>query len=209
MTGIDLKLASASDEDLKLPRNFDADTGQWNKSLDGSFWKAIKAAHKDGLKGANKRIVIIDAMPDLSISALASVKLRTLVNSEPHPHGTLVAPLAKTVAPDAEIVARRIGNYFSGKGFPICNGLADGIDFCSVAPDDTMLPAVIGVMAAGLDLLETKLSSNRATERAARVLDADGLLVSGQLSGNAVKRIKPTSTLAWMFRAELPRFHQT
>lgn len=82
-----------------------------------------------------------------------------------------------------EIVARRIGSYFSGKGFPICNGLADGIDFCSVAPDDTMLPAVIGVMAAGLDLLETKLSSNRATERAARVLDADGLLVSEQLPG--------------------------
>lgn len=104
MTGPVLKLASASEEDLALLQSFDAETGKWNKPLEGHFWEAVKAAHNDGLTGVNKRIVIIDAMPDLSIPALASVKLKTLVDSDPHPHGTLVALLARTVAPDAEII---------------------------------------------------------------------------------------------------------
>lgn len=101
---IELQLASASVEELELLDQFDVDTGRWKLPLVGLFWETIKAAHKDGLTGANKRIVIIDAMPDISIPALSSVKLHTLVDDAPHPHGTLVALLARTAAPDAEII---------------------------------------------------------------------------------------------------------
>jgi len=78
-----------------------------------------------------------------------------------------------------ETVAGRIGRHFADNGFSLCNGLADGIDICSVThDDDTFLPRVVGVMACGLDLLESPLSSKRTRERAQKLLDAGGLLVS-------------------------------
>jgi DNA processing protein len=77
-----------------------------------------------------------------------------------------------------ETVAGRIGRHFVDNGVTLCNGLADGIDICSVTPGGTFLPRVIGVMACGLDLLESNLSSKRTRERAQKLLDADGLLVS-------------------------------
>ncbi len=77
-----------------------------------------------------------------------------------------------------ETVAGRIGRHFSDSGIPLCNGLADGIDICSVTLDDAFLAGVIGVMACGLDLLEDNLSSKRTMERAGKLLGAYGLLVS-------------------------------
>ena len=77
-----------------------------------------------------------------------------------------------------ETVARRIGSYLSGKGTSICNGLADGIDICSVAPEGSILPHTIGLMGAGLDLVEVKLTSKRTAERARNLLEAGGLLLS-------------------------------
>lgn len=77
-----------------------------------------------------------------------------------------------------ETVAGRIGRHFADNGVSLCNGLADGIDISSVAPDGTFLQGVIGVMACGLDLLESNLSSKRTRERAQKLVDADGLLVS-------------------------------
>jgi DNA processing protein len=77
-----------------------------------------------------------------------------------------------------ETVARRIGRHFADNGVALCNGLADGIDICSVTQDDTFLPRVLGVMACGLDLLESPISSKRTRERAQKLLDAGGLLVS-------------------------------
>jgi len=77
-----------------------------------------------------------------------------------------------------ETVAGRIGRHFADNGIALCNGLADGIDICSVTPGDTFLPRVTGVMACGLDLLESPISSKRTRERAQKLLDVGGLLVS-------------------------------
>lgn len=80
--------------------------------------------------------------------------------------------------PYGETVAGRIGRHFADRGVSLCNGLADGIDICAVTHEDAFLPRVVGVMACGLDLLEANISSKRTTERASKLLDADGLLVS-------------------------------
>jgi DNA processing protein len=77
-----------------------------------------------------------------------------------------------------ETVAARIGRHFSERNIALCNGLADGIDICSVTREDSLLAQVIGVMACGLDLLEANLSSTRIKDRASKLLKADGLLVS-------------------------------
>ena len=75
-------------------------------------------------------------------------------------------------------VAGRVGRHFSEKNVRICNGLADGIDICSVSHDGVFLPGVIGVMACGLDILEGNLTSKRIKERAGKLLEAGGLLIS-------------------------------
>ena len=80
--------------------------------------------------------------------------------------------------PFGEIVASRVGHYFSKKNVHLCNGLADGIDICSVTHDGAFLPRVIGVMACGLDFLEYNLTSKKITERAGELLKAGGVLVS-------------------------------
>lgn len=77
-----------------------------------------------------------------------------------------------------ETVAGQVGRHFSYKNVCLCNGLADGIDICSVTHDGSFLPGVIGVMACGLDILECNLTSKRITERAGNLLAAKGLLVS-------------------------------
>lgn len=80
--------------------------------------------------------------------------------------------------PFGETVAGRVGRHFSDRNVHLCNGLADGIDICSVTHDGTFLPGVIGVMACGLDILECNLSSRKIAERAGKLLEAGGLLVS-------------------------------
>ena len=85
--------------------------------------------------------------------------------------------------PFGEIVANRVGRYFSEKNIHLCNGLADGVDICSVTHDGTFLPGVIGVMACGLDLLERNLTSRNTAEQIGKLLEAGGILVSEFASG--------------------------
>lgn len=80
--------------------------------------------------------------------------------------------------PFGETVAGRVGRHFSENNVHLCNGLADGIDICSVTHDGAFLPGVIGVMACGLDILECNLTSKKIAERAKKLLEAGGLLVS-------------------------------
>lgn len=77
-----------------------------------------------------------------------------------------------------EIVAGRIGHFYTEADVRLCNGLADGIDICTAAPGGKFLSGIVGVMACGLDLLEGKRTSGKITERADGLLAADGLLVS-------------------------------
>ena len=77
-----------------------------------------------------------------------------------------------------ETVANRVGRYFSEKNIHLCNGLADGIDICSVTDDGVFSPGIIGVMACGLDLLERNLTSKKIAEQVGKLLEAGGVLVS-------------------------------
>jgi DNA processing protein len=87
--------------------------------------------------------------------------------------------------PFGETVAGRVGRHFSENNVRLCNGLADGIDICSVTHDGAFLPGVIGVMACGLDILECNLTSKKIAERARKLLEAGGLLVSEFVPGAA------------------------
>ncbi|WP_172330335.1 DNA-processing protein DprA [Mangrovicoccus sp. HB161399] len=82
-----------------------------------------------------------------------------------------------------EVAAARIGAHFSSHGVSICNGLADGIDICSMKPEGEIVPGAVAVMAAGLDLIEEKLAPERIVTRATRVLEAGGLLVTDAAPG--------------------------
>jgi DNA processing protein len=80
--------------------------------------------------------------------------------------------------PFGEAVAGRVGRRFLEKNISLCNGLADGIDICAVTKGEAFLPGVIGVMACGLDVPERSLTSKKIAERAGKLLEAGGLLVS-------------------------------
>lgn len=77
-----------------------------------------------------------------------------------------------------EIAAERIGKYLTSKGASICNGLANGVDACSIVTENEYHCGTIGVLASGLDFRERSLVSRSVSERASRVLDAGGLIVS-------------------------------
>lgn len=84
----------------------------------------------------------------------------------------------RKATPFGETVAGRVGHHFSKNNVGLCNGLADGIDICSVTYDGTFLPGVVGVMACGLDIVERSLTSKKATERGETLLGSGGLLIS-------------------------------
>jgi DNA processing protein len=84
----------------------------------------------------------------------------------------------RKATPFGETVAERAGRYFSDRKVHLCNGLADGIDICAVTYDGAFLPGVVGVMACGLDILESNVTSKRIAQRAQKLLEAGGLLVS-------------------------------
>lgn len=81
------------------------------------------------------------------------------------------------------IAAERIGKYLSSKGVSICNGLANGVDACSIAMENEYHCGTIGVLASGLDFRERKLVSKSVSDRASRVLDAGGLIISEGFPG--------------------------
>ncbi len=103
MTVPDLKLASASTDELALLGKYSRAEARWTMPLKGHFWETIAAAHAEGLTGRGRRVAVIDSPPDTSYTALADVEVRALVPSGPHPHGTLVDLLIRTAAPDCAL----------------------------------------------------------------------------------------------------------
>lgn len=98
--------------------------------------------------------------------------------------GTLKKALAVigTRQPDStgKIIAQRVGQYFQEQGWSICNGLAEGIDLCTLQRDEhSYLPNSIGILACGLDF-EHGSSARQAASIAESILSADGLLLSEQ-----------------------------
>jgi len=78
-----------------------------------------------------------------------------------------------------ELIAERVGSYFSAKGFAICNGLAEGIDeFAIRNHKDEYFNNVIGVLGGGLNFQNNKTLLKNVAKHAEKVLENNGLLIS-------------------------------
>jgi hypothetical protein len=89
-----------------LLRGYDRVNGTWSFPRVGDFWGTVAEAHRRGTRGAGKRIAIADSGFDLSIPALAAAsegKLAMADRGGARGHGTTVALLALTVAPEAAL----------------------------------------------------------------------------------------------------------
>jgi len=75
-------------------------------------------------------------------------------------------------------IAARIGSYFSGAGWTICNGLAEGIDNCAIQSNGKFHNKLIGVVAGGLDFNLRSTLSTRTAENAFQAIESGGLIVS-------------------------------
>ncbi len=86
-----------------LLRRYRPDDGTWAVPLDGPFWDAVAALHARGERGGGRRVAVIDAGFDTTLPSLAGAHLHSPGLNSPSAHGTVVALLLLTVAPDVEL----------------------------------------------------------------------------------------------------------
>jgi len=94
-----------------LIAGYDRETGDWAFPRDSPFFDAVAEAHRRGERGAGRHVAILDSAFDLSLPALAS-GTRVCLPGRPGAdlsHGTAVALLVRTVAPDAILHLYAIG----------------------------------------------------------------------------------------------------
>lgn len=100
---------NAGDANSFFERVFDAASGELRLDRRGRFWEAVATAHREGAVGAGRCIAIIDVGFDSSLRPLqhnvhpASFLRRETVEPSGR-HGSVVALLARTVAPGAELL---------------------------------------------------------------------------------------------------------
>jgi DNA processing protein len=75
-------------------------------------------------------------------------------------------------------ISERVGQFFLSQNWSICNGLAEGVDNCSIKISGEMQEGIIGVLAGGLNFNSTKTLLKSTAENARLVLETNGLLVS-------------------------------
>ena len=94
-----------------LVESYDPDTERWAFACHGPFWEAIAEAHRRGNRGGGVRIAILDSAFDYALPALARNGTEYLPNRPgvDLSHGTAVALLVSTVAPDAMLDLYAIG----------------------------------------------------------------------------------------------------
>lgn len=90
-----------------LLAGYDRESGKWAFPRIDEFWEAVAEAHRRGFTGQGKRAAIVDSGFDLSIPKLAAacdgeVKMWAGYGKSTD-HGTAVALLILTVAPDAKL----------------------------------------------------------------------------------------------------------
>ncbi|APW38232.1 hypothetical protein RD110_14340 [Rhodoferax koreense] len=97
----------SADAAAELRDAFDPATGHWAFPQAGDFWDAVRAAHARGQRGAGARMAIVDTACDLGIPLLARASggraVLASAPGEPTAHGTAVALLVATVAPEAAL----------------------------------------------------------------------------------------------------------
>lgn len=77
-----------------------------------------------------------------------------------------------------EIIAERISNFFAGRNWSICNGLADGVDSFAIKNSAGYFNGVIGVLGGGIDCKNKKTLLKSVQKNADSILERNGLLVS-------------------------------
>ncbi|WP_376095367.1 S8 family serine peptidase [Roseomonas sp. CCTCC AB2023176] len=101
-----LRLEGATAADA-LMAGYDADRHDWRFPRSGEFWETVAEAHRRGLTGRGRRAAVIDTAFDLDVPRLAAAAggaVRQAARAgEPTAHGTAVALLILTAAPDAEL----------------------------------------------------------------------------------------------------------
>ena len=76
-------------------------------------------------------------------------------------------------------IAKRIGKYFSSRGWVICNGLADGIDTFSIQEQgNNCFAKVIGVVGSGLDKFSFSSLPKQSAANIELILANNGLVIS-------------------------------
>lgn len=94
-----------------LIAGYDRAGGGWAFPRVGPFWDALAEAHRRGERGGGRRVAIIDSAFDRTIPALARDTTECLPNrpGADLSHGTAVALLVRTAAPDAVLDLYAIG----------------------------------------------------------------------------------------------------
>lgn len=104
-----LQYAGAASE--ALIAGYDRASGNWTFPRLSPFWDAVVEAHRRGQRGFGRRIAILDSAFDLSMPILAYDAAVCLPNrlGADLSHGTAVALLVRTVAPEASLDLYAIG----------------------------------------------------------------------------------------------------
>jgi len=80
---------------------------------------------------------------------------------------------------NGKIIAKRIGKYFTLKGWAICNGLADGIDTFSILEQEKFCFAkVIGIVGSGLTHSAFRSLPKQSAANIEHILTNGGLVMS-------------------------------
>lgn len=80
---------------------------------------------------------------------------------------------------NGKIIAKRVGRYFTSKGWAICNGLADGIDTYSILEHEEFCFAkVIGVVGSGLSTAALRSLPKQSVANIDNILHREGLVLS-------------------------------
>lgn len=94
-----------------LDRVMDPVTGELRLARSGRIWEAIAGARRAGATGAGRLVAVIDAGFDVTVPALhdrihpaSQIRSDTPAKADVDWHGTAVALLVRTVAPDAELL---------------------------------------------------------------------------------------------------------
>lgn len=94
-----------------LIAGYDRTGDRWDFPCVGPFWDALAEAHRRGERGGGRRVAILDSGFDRTIPALARDTTERLPNrpGADLSHGTAVALLVRTAAPDATLDLYAIG----------------------------------------------------------------------------------------------------
>ena len=135
---VKLEAVDSVDEILN---GYDSEADCWNFSFQSDFWKAVSVAHERGVRGQGRRVAIIDSGCNLTIPRLRAQVDHVFDDFIPRDfdatakHGTAVALLISTVAPESRFDVYRVAN---DEGYVDLLALVDAITAASESDADVI-----------------------------------------------------------------------